>query len=618
MSNYTARLLRVNLSQGDCGLEDIPEPTVMDFIGGRGFGIKYLYDELRPGTDPLSPDNKLIFSAGPLAGTGALGCSRWIVTSKSPLTGTYYRSSGGADFGAWMKFAGLDMILVEGSSDKLAYLYIEKGRFEIKDGSDLWGKNTTETQEKLTQVHGPHTRIACIGPSGEKLVRYASILSSRRAAGRGGMGTVMGSKNLKAIVINANGPVKLPNPREFKELIQEEVAAHRDSPISPEFPEVGTLNNVETINAVGGFPTRNFREGTLKGWESLAAREYLKMRERDTSCYACMVHCGKVFTVKSGDYAGVTSEGPDYETINMFSAAIGSTNIGATVAANALCDELGVDTISAGGAIGFAYELFEKGILTTKDTGGLELTYGNHQAALELLRRIANREGLGEILAEGVRRAAVRIGKDAEDYAMHVKGLEMPAYDPRCFKWHGLNYVTSNCGANHCLGYADQETFNAPFPRIVDRYAEKGFADITKFNQDLSAMLDVGVVCVFVGQQMRLPPPLYCKMLASATGIPPFGIPPFLLQAGERIFNLERCFNIREGFGRKDDVFPLRFTTMPLQQAGPSEGQLIKDAAGMLEQYYEVRGWDKDGIPTPRKLEELGLKEITEDIAQAV
>jgi aldehyde:ferredoxin oxidoreductase len=612
LSNYTPTLLRVNLSKGTCKREDIPEKTVMDFIGGRGLGIKYLYDELRPGTDPLSPDNKLIFSVGPLAGTGALGCSRWVVTTKSPLSGGYHRSVGGADFGAWLKFAGLDMIIVEGKAAKPVYLYMEDGRCEIKDARELWGKNTIETQERLNQTHGSRTRTACIGPAAEKRVRFALILSERRTAGRAGMGTVMGSKNLKAIAINPAGGISLPNPKEFKGLIEEQAAAHRAFPRFPLMSEEGTTSTVETMNAMGIFPARNFREGSIDNWERIIAGEYAKIKERNYACHACMLHCGNVFRVKSGPYAGATSHGPDYETINMFTGSIGSTDIGATVAFDALCDELGIDTISTGNCIGFAYELFERGILTTKDTGGLDLTYGNHQAALELARRIGNREGLGDILAEGVKRAAERIGKGAEAYAMHVKGIELPAYDPRAAKWQGLNYITGPCGAVQNTGYSRQEIQNIPFPRPVDRFAEEGFADITMGNQNEIASIEVGVICAFVSAMT--PIPLRGRMIASATGIPAFSDPQYLSRTGERIFNLERAFNIREGFGRKDDVFPKRITTEPLKKAGLAEGQVIRNAEGMLDEYYQVRGWDKDGIPTPEKLKGLGLEEVIKDI----
>jgi aldehyde:ferredoxin oxidoreductase len=424
----------------------------------------------------------------------------------------------------------------------------------------------------------------------------------------------MASKNLKAIVINAAGSARVPNPAEFKGLIQEEIRSHQLSPAFPELSEQGTLGHIERANAFGCFPTRNFREGSLEGWEKMAWDEFRKIKVGNTQCWACMIHCGNIFSVKDGPYAGVTSEGPDYETVNMFTGSIGSTDIGATVAADAYCDEQGIDTISAGNAIGFAYELFEREILTRKDTGGLELTYGNYQAALELLRRIANREGLGDILAEGVKRAAEKIGKGAEAYAMHVKGLEMPAYDPRSVKWHGLNYITSPCGANHNLGYGQQEILNLPFPRPVDRFAEEGFADIVKMNQDLAALWDSVVVCVFAGQTQQLHPLTMGKMLVSVTGITDFRAPMAVFLAGERIFNLERAFNLREGFSRKDDVYPERFTTEPLVRAGPSEGQVIKDVEGMLNQYYHVRGWDQDGIPTTQKLKQLGLEEIEKDI----
>jgi aldehyde:ferredoxin oxidoreductase len=359
MAGYAPKLLRVNLSQGTIKEENIPEAIVKDFVGGRGLGIKYLYDELSPGIDPLHAENKLLFSIGPLAGTGALSASRWIVTTKSPLTGTYYRSVAGADFGAWLKFAGLDLIIVEGKATKPVYVYIGNGRRELRDASHLWGKGTVETQERLKETHGARTRVACIGPAGEKLVRYACIISDRRAAGRGGVGTVMGSKNLKAIAINAIREGKLS--AEYKNLIHEQIIAINYNMLFPVFSEFGSLMITERMNAMGGFPTRNFREGSLKGWQNITGDRYLLIKEKNTSCYGCTIHCGNIFAVENGPYAGATSEGPDYETVSMFTGSIGSADMGATVVADALCDDLGIDTISAGNSIGFAYELFGYG-----------------------------------------------------------------------------------------------------------------------------------------------------------------------------------------------------------------------------------------------------------------
>jgi len=610
MTTYTPKLLRANLTTGDFKEE---VKVVRDFVGGRGFGIKYLYQELSPGIDPLSPANKLLFTIGPLAGTGALAFSRWLVTFKSPLTGTYGRSVCGSDFGAWLRFAGLDMIIVEGKSAKPVYLYIEDGHYEIKDAEELWGKDTARTQERLKEIHGDGVRAVCIGPAGEKLVCIAGILGERRIAARGGPGAVMGSKNLKAIVIKATRKVKLPNPEEFKGLIKEQADSMRAAPMFPDQSENGTLSTLDIINSMGGFPTRNFQEGILDGWkENISNAAFKKIEVKDTACYACIVRCSKFHTVTSGLYAGATSEGPEYETAWAFSGPIVSTDIGATVAADVLCDDLGLDTISTGNAIGFAYELFEKGILTLKDTDGLNLTWGNHEAAIELVKRIGNRQGLGDILAEGIKRASLHIGKGAEAYAMHIKGMELSAYECRALKRQGLGYATSPIGASHCVGYSLQEIFGVPIPHPVDRLADEGSTDVVKFNQDGLATWETGIGCSFV-QAMTLPD-MFGRMLVSVTGIPELGAVDHLDLVGERIFNLERVFNLREGLGRKDDAFPLRITTEPLKNAGPSEGQIIRKPDALLDEYYQFRGWDRDGIPTLEKLKELGLEEINKDM----
>ena len=609
MSAYTPKLLRVDLTTSVVKEEVIPEKIVVDFVGGRGFGVKYLYDELSPGVDPLSPANKLLFTIGPLAGTGAQSFSRWMVITKSPLSDTYCRSVGGGYFGAWLKFAGLDMIIVEGKAGKPVYLYMEDDRCEIKDAGELWGKGTAETQEKLREIHGASTRVVCIGPAGEKLVRYASIMSDERVAGRGGVGTVMGSKNLKAIAIKkAAQKVKLSE--EFKGLIKEH-GTRLATKGRQLFNEVGTLTNIEIVNTMGFFPTRNHREGRLEGWENISADAYAKIKVKNDACYGCPVKCGKVHMVTTGPYAGASSgKGPEYETVWAFTATIGSTDIGTTVIANALCTDLGLDTISTGNTIGFAYELFEKGIISSKDTDGLNLAYGNHEVAIELVRRIGNRLGFGNVLAEGTKRAAAHIGKGAEAYAMQVKGLELPAYDPRGAKRHGLGYATSPMGGNHNMAYITQEIFGSHYPHPVDRLSDEGGSDLTIFSQDTNAMWETGICCGFT--QTRVP--IFTAMLASVTGIPELGSEEYMSKVGERIFNLERAFNLREGFGRKDDTLPLRITTEPLRNAGPSEGQIVRKLDALLDEYYRLRGWDENGVPTPEKLKELGLEEIIKDV----
>ncbi|MBI4334025.1 MAG: aldehyde ferredoxin oxidoreductase family protein [Chloroflexi bacterium] len=603
------KLLRIDLNTGRYQEEAIPGTTVRDYIGGRGFGVKYLYRDLKPGVEPFSPDNKLILHVGPLAGTGALCVSRWIATGKSPLTGTYFRSVGGDDFGAWLRWTGYEMVVLEGRAAVPSYILFREGKPEIRDARDIRSKTTSETQRLLREKHGDNVRTACIGPAGENLVRFAGIFAGTHCAGRGGMGAVMGAKNIKAIAIDAVRNVELPDPPGFKALLKEEAAAITKSRGFPVFAEHGTTHNQDNTTRNGIFPTKNFRYGTLDGWERFSGGEFDKMKVANVSCYACPMHCGNKYRVPDGPYAGATAEGPDYETIWAFTGAIDSNEIGATILGNHLCDELGLDTMSMGSAAGFACELYEREILTPKDTGGLDLKWGDHRMLMDLIRKTAYRDGIGDLLAEGTRLAAQRLGKGADYYAMHIKGLEIPAYDPRGVKGQGLSYATSSIGASHNIGYSVQELFGSKYPRPVDRRADSGHADVVMYNQDSSAAFETGVLCLFTAQLGMIRLPFFGKMMASVRSAPEFSDPEYLMKVGQRIYNLERAFNLREGIGRKEDSFPLRLTSEPLLKAGPSEGLVLGNPDLMIDEYYKVRGWDQNGVPTAEKLRELGLEE---------
>ncbi|MFC2019826.1 aldehyde ferredoxin oxidoreductase family protein [Chloroflexota bacterium] len=614
MSQYKAKLLRINLSTATCRREDIPQEAIANFIGGRGLGAWYLYNEVKPETDPLGPDNKLFFSIGPLAAAGTPNTTRWVVNSKSPLGGSYRHGVGGGDFGAALKVAGLDMIIVEGRAANPVYIYIEDGQCQIKDARQLWGKNSVETLDELKAIHGKKTDAACIGPASENLGLFGNIMTARaHCVGRGGLGTVMGSKNLKAVAINPSGRASAPN-QELKALIAQGLEAYDNSPVIPVFKIHGTLYGLEGMSDKGLYPTRNYQQGSLGGIKKVNAEKFLEIKVKSERCYGCPVHCGRQMRLTSGPYAGTTTDGFEHETSWAFTGTIDSDDIATPILADKFCDEMGLDTISAGNAIGFAFELFEKGIITEKDTDGLKLTWGNHEAALKLLEKIANREGLGDILSQGVKRASEHFGKGSSDFAIQVKGTEWPAYDPRAAKWHGLAIATCACAANHNPGYNIQEVLDVPFPRVVDRFAESGTADINKGNEDWIAVVDSLVSCSFMGN-MGLPPlPVLGQWLAQVTGISQLANVETILLAGERIVNLERAFNIREGFGRQDDYPPKRFLTEPLKNGGTAEGSVISNYDGMLDEYYAVRGWQKDGIPTAEKLKALGLEKLASDI----
>ena len=613
MASNTGKLLRVNLSSGKVSTESVPESVAADYIGGRGYGVRYLYQELTPGTDPLGEENKLLMLNGPLAGTMAQAVSRWMVCTKSPLTGAFARSVCGADFGAWLKFAGYEIIIVEGKAEKPVYVHLAPDGCQILDAGEIWGKDTKETQAWLDKQHGKNTRTACIGPAGENLVKYAAIVSDRRTAGRCGTGAVMGSKNLKAIAVTAQRRTQLADPEAYDKLAREQVNIIRNNPGFQNHKEWGTTATQDVTNAIGIYPVRNFRYGQQTDYEKIAGEQYRKLRTGDMGCYSCPARCGKVHTVTSGIYAGAHSEGPEYESIWVFTGPIESNSIEASIAADQLCDDLGLDTISTGGCIGFAYELYEKGLLKKSDTDGLELLYGRHEPMVALVKKIARREGIGNLLAEGTMRAAASIGKGAEAYAMHVKGLELPAYEPRGAKSQGYNYVTASVGASHCYGYAAQDIFGAPFPRPTDRFSEEN-ADVVIFNQDGTASRETGIVCGFAGG-WGWAADLFGKLLASARGIDSFADNDYLDRVGERIFNLERAFNVREGFNRKQDTLPGRMLTEPLHtRKAPGEGQMVSHQEEFLDKYYQLRGWTKEGIPTPEKLKELGLDFVLGDI----
>jgi aldehyde:ferredoxin oxidoreductase len=505
--------------------------------------------------------------------------------------------------------------LVEGKAAKPVYLHLTADGCKIVDAGELWGKETPKTQDMLHQRHGNKTSVACIGPAGERLVRYAAIVSGRRTASRCGVGAVMGSKNLKAIAITANRKVRVFDQDAFKKLATKQNHLFRSSQQFEHHKEWGTTATQDVTNALGIFPVRNFRYGQQKKCEKLYGEEYRKLRTGEFGCYNCSARCGKAHTVTSGPYTGAWSEGPEYESLWVFSGPIDSTSIEATIRADQLCDDLGIDTISTGGCIGFAYELYEHGIINRNDTDGLELIYGDHETMVKLVQKIAAREGFGNILAEGVVRAARTIGRGSEAYAIHTKGMELPAYEPRGAKSQGFNYATSNIGGSHCYGYAGQEIFGATEPRPINRFAEAENADIVIHNQDSTGMGEVGIVCAFA-RGWGWFPDLYGKLLAAATGLEHSADIGYLKKVGERIVNLERAFNVREGFGRKDDKLPPRMLSEPLHTFDAiGEGEIVREMEPFLNRYYELRGWNENGTPTTKKLAELGLAEMAKGIS---
>jgi aldehyde:ferredoxin oxidoreductase len=615
---YTGKILRINLTNQTTKEEALPLEIAKDFIGGAGFGIKYLFDEVKAGTDPLGPENKLIFASGPFSGTTIPCASRMAVAANSPLTNAVGVALTGGYFPVELKYAGYDVLIIEGKAEKPTYVWIKDGKAQFRSAKKVWGMKTTDCQQMLkNELNDQNIRIACIGPAGENLCRIACIINELRAAGRKGLGAVMGSKNLKAIAIRGTGEVAIADKEKYKSARDEFAKAMKESPVLyPQFSKLGTPMVVDHACAIGIFPTKNFSTtGEYAPADKIGVEVQLTRNVGSEHCYGCPVGCSQLKVAKTGPYAGTLAEGPEYETFFSFGGETGVENIDAIIAADRLADELGLDTISAGVAIGFAMELYEKGILSAKETGGLKLNFGNDEAMLTLLRLMAYREGIGDLLADGTKAAAEKIGRGSEKYAMHVKGLELPAYDVRGAKAHGLNFATSYTGADHNRGYAFQEIFGIPIPYEVDRFSAERKGSLTKWNQDVrSATCDAPTMCAFL-LDMAVPAIATqntANLMEAVTGLKLSA--EEVQTVGERMNNLARAFNVREGFTRSDDTLPERLMTEPLK-AGASKGHFISkdDLNKMLDEYYAERGWDiKTGAPTRKKLMELGLKYVAD------
>ncbi len=617
---YTGKILRVNLTDKTTKEEKLPVEIARDFIGGAGFGVKFLYDEVKAGTNPLGLENKLIFAPGPFTGTTVPCASRIAITGKSPLTNAVGMCLSGGHFPAEFKHAGYDVLIIEGKSEKPTYIWIKDGEVRFRDAGRVWGTQTSDCQQIIKdELNDQNVRISCIGPAGEHLSKISCIINERRAAGRKGLGAVMGSKNLKAIAVRGSGSLNIASKEKFKVARGQMLKAMKESEVLyPQFANTGTSSNVDNTCALGIFPAKNWSAtGKFAPVDQIGVEALETRRIGKEHCYDCPVGCSQLRLARTGPYAGILAEGPEFETLYSFGGQTGVDNMDSIIAADRLCDELGLDTISAGVTIGFAMELFEKGILTLADTGGLELNFGNHQAMNTLIRLIAFREGMGDLLSDGVKIASTRIGKGAERFAMHIKGLELPGYDVRGAKAHGLGYATAFTGADHNRGYAFQEIFGVPVPYAVDRLSIEGKGKLTKWNQDVrTATCDCPTMCVFLLDTAMAPTATEntAALMEAVTGLTL--TPEEVTQVGERINNLARAFNVREGFTRADDTFPDRLMTEPLQ-SGASKGQLIskEDLNAMLDEYYTLRGWDLNtGIPTRKKLIELSLDYVADQL----
>ncbi|HHY36721.1 MAG TPA: aldehyde ferredoxin oxidoreductase family protein [Firmicutes bacterium] len=601
MFGWAGTILRVNLSEGSIKKEALDLNDAKLYLGGRGLATKIMMDEVDPQVDPLSPENKLIFMTGPLTGTMAASPGRYMVIAKAPLTGTIGCANSGGHFGPELKFAGYDGIIFEGKAEKPVYLWINDDEVELRPAEHLWGKNVFETTDQLLAETAEDARVACIGPAGEKGVLFATVMNDKnRAAGRTGMGTVMGSKNLKAIVVRGTKSVAVAEPEKFKEVCTDARRKLKEHPVTGEgLRAYGTGVLVNILNQMGALPTRNWRDGGVFEHAEDISGETLaeKYLVRSKGCFGCSIGCGRLTRIPEGKFKSF-GEGPEYEAEWSYGAACGVGDLAAICKANFLCNELGLDPITMGATIACAMEMYEKGILTREEVGR-ELKFGDAEAIVELTRMTGLREGFGDQLALGSYRLAEKYGHP--ELSMSVKKQEMPAYDARGVQGMGLSYATSNRGGCHVRGYMTSVEVLG-IPEKLDPLVTEEKAGWLKIFQDLTAVFDSAGICLFTSFALGLPE--LADMLRAALGWTESN--EEILKIGERIWNLERLFNLRAGFTKADDTLPPRLLKEPLP-SGPAKGK-VNQLEVMLKEYYQVRGWNEEGVPTEEKMAELSLR----------
>lgn len=601
MKGWIGKLIRVNLSEKTIKVEDLNMKDANLYLGGRGLGSKYLYDEIDPTIDPLSPDNKLIFMTGPMTGTYATCAGRFNVIAKAPLTGTIGASNSGGHFGPELKYAGYDGIIFEGKSETPVYLKIYDDKIELKSAAHLWGKDVFETTDTLLLENEEDARVACIGPAGEKQVLFATVMNDKdRAAGRSGLGAVMGSKNLKAVVVRGTNDIKVANKHEFMAATMDARNKLLEHPVTGKgggLPTYGTQVLMNILNESHALPTRNWQTSWFEDADKIGG-EFLTDNYliRNKACFSCPIGCGRVIRIPDGKYKGIVA-GPEYEAGWSYGASCGINDMNAIDKANHVCNLVGFDPITMGATIACAMELYEIGAITKEELGE-ELVFGDAESIISWTERTANREGFGDLLALGSYRLAEKYGHP--ELSMSVKKQEMPAYDGRAIQGMALEYATSNRGGCHVRGYlTSPEVLGIPMK--TDPLVTEGKAELLKLFQDLTGLVDSSDICLFTTFGIGLPE--ISNMLRNTIGV---DLPDEeFLKVGERIWNLERMFNLEAGFTKEDDTLPPRLLDEGVT-TGPAKGK-VAELDVMLEEYYEVRGWDKDGIPTEEKLDELSI-----------
>ncbi|MDH5690018.1 MAG: aldehyde ferredoxin oxidoreductase family protein [Candidatus Bathyarchaeota archaeon] len=617
--SYAKRILYVDLTTGKTETKPLKDELAKNYIGGIGLGMRLFLDNSKAGVDPFSPENPLIFVTGPLSGTMAPSAGNsYAVVSKSPLTGGINESKAHGFFGAELKRAGYDAVIFTGKSEKLVYAWIDDDSVQLIDAQHLTGKSPQETDETIREELGDwYVRVSAIGEAGEKLVRVGCIINDEfRAIGRGGMGAVMGSKNLKAVAVRGTNDVNVANLEEFTEFVRT-IHERMKGPATRKYRTLGTPENVLVLNALAALPTRNFSQATFEGAEKVSG-EYLNERyvKKIIGCATCGMRCDHIALVPEGEYKGTTSR-VEFECLWALGPLCGVDRLDAIIEAIYQCNHYGIDGISSGVIVAFAMDLYENGIITKKDTDGLDLSFGNHEALVETIKRMGSRKGwLGDVLAEGSMRAAEKIGKGAEKYANHIKGMELPGYDLRTLKTAALGFSVSYRGACHLRSGA----YSPDVKGKVDRFKiEKGRGKIVMDGEDLYNVVDSLILCKFSRGVMYDGLKDMAKYYTLATGIEM--TPEELIKAGERINNLARVINIREGKGTREyDTLPWKIMNVPVPDEGVAKGAVVnqKEFDIGLDDYYSVRGWTKEGIPTPEKLKELGLDNLVSIVKKKI
>ena len=596
MNGWMGKILEVDLTTSTVSERPLDMEMARQYLGGRGLGARLLWDEVGPGIDSLSPQNVLIFTVGPLTGTGYQTSNRFSVSTLSPQTGTVLDANSGGFWGMQFKKTGYDGLIVRGRAEKPVYLEIKPDGVTFHDASALWGQRVMAVTKALGQNDNKRN-VLCIGPAGENLNRIAAIMNDgQRSLARGGPGAVMGSKNLKAIVVEGHRRPVIDDQERFKFMLYETRKLIRQSPLTSQaLPEFGTVVMMNIVNSVGALPTRNHRETQFEGAEAISGETLTeKYLEKTASCWACPIGCTRITRTEK-----VEGEGPEFETSWAFGAECGCDDMEAIIEANYLCNELGMDTISAGSTIACAMELSELGLLDS------DLRFGRADLLAQTVIEMGERRGLGAELADGSLRLATKYGRP--DLSMSVKGMEMPAYDPRGMQGQGLLYATSNRGGCHMRGnMLGLEVLG--LPKLIDRFQVQGKSSYVILHQNVAAAIDSLVVCKFTN--MAASEEYFARVLAAVSGMD-FSTGE-LIRVGERVYNLERLYNNRQGFTRADDTLPPRLLNEPSPD-GPSKGW-VSHLEPMLEEYYRSRGWDQQGVPKPRKLEDLGLAELAREL----